>query len=50
MEQTDAEIIKVLHVSPSETAGSDANNGGTVEARLTPYLEASCHVTPGPPG
>ena len=45
MEQAGAEIIKVLHVSPSETASSDANNRQTVEARLAPYLESGCHVT-----
>ena len=43
-EQTGAEIIKVLHVSASETAG-DIGNGGEVEARMAPYLEAGCYVT-----
>lgn len=45
MEQTDAEIIKVLHVSPSETTGNDTNAGQTVEARIAPYLESGCRVT-----
>ena len=42
--QTGAEIIKVLHVSASETVG-DTGDGGGVEARMAPYLEAGCYVT-----
>ena len=43
-EQTGAEIIKVLHVSASKTV-DDTDNGGGVEARMAPYLEAGCYVT-----
>lgn len=43
-EQTGARIIKVLHVSASETVGDTGDRGG-VEARLTPYLERGCLVT-----
>ena len=43
-EKTGAEIIKVMHVSVSETI-DDGGNGGGVEARLAPYLETGCHIT-----
>ena len=43
-DRTGAEIIKVMHVSASETVDGVANGGG-VEARLAPYLEAGCHIT-----
>ena len=43
-EQTGAEVIKVLHVSASETA-ADAGIGGGVAARMSLYLEAGCYVT-----
>lgn len=39
-EQTGAEVIKVLHVSASETGA-----GGGVAARIAPYQEAGCYVT-----
>ena len=43
-EQTGAEVIKVLHVSASETA-ADTGTGGGVAARMAPYQEAGCYVT-----
>ena len=43
-DRTGAEIIKVMHVSASETVDG-VGNGGSVEARLAPYLEAGCHIT-----
>ena len=43
-ELTGAEIIKVLHVSASETAGQRAGDRG-VEARMAPYRQAGCRVT-----
>ena len=42
-ERTGAEIIKVMHISASETFGGA--NGSGVEARLAPYLKAGCRVT-----
>ena len=42
--QTGAEIIKVMHVSVSD-AINDSGNGGGVESRLEPYLEAGCRLT-----
>ena len=42
-ERTGAEIIKVMHISASETLGGA--NGSGVEARLAPYLKAGCRVT-----
>lgn len=43
-ERTGAEIIKVLHVSASETVGATGNGGG-VEERMAPYVDAGCYVT-----
>ena len=43
-EATGAEIIKVLHVSPAETAGNGSNGDG-IPGRLAPYVEAGCKVT-----
>ena len=42
-ERTGADIIKVVHISTSETL--DGANGDGVEVRLAPYLEAGCRVT-----
>ena len=42
-EQTGAEIIKVMHISASETLVGA--NGSGVEARLAPYLKTGCRVT-----
>ena len=42
-EQTGAEIIKVLHVSASESA--DDSNGGGLGQRLASYRQANCHIT-----
>ncbi len=39
-----AEVIKVMHVSASETVGGTDENGG-LEGRLRPYQLAGCHVT-----
>ena len=42
--QTGAEVIKVLHVSASETVdGTDGDKG--LEGRLAPYQQAGCQVT-----
>ena len=43
-DQTGAGIIKVLHVSASETVGQEATDGGVV-ARITLYEHAGCLVT-----
>ena len=43
-ETTGAEIIKVLHISPSESVGNGSDEGG-IPARLAPYLEDGCRVT-----
>ena len=42
-EQTGAEIIKVLHISASETAADSVS--GSVDERLAPYQQAGCHIT-----
>ena len=42
-EQTGAEIIKVLHVSASETPVS--GDGGGIESRIAPYVATGCLVT-----
>ena len=41
MLETDAQVIKVLHVPATETAGGDAE----IEARLRDYQDAGCRVT-----
>ena len=42
-EQTGAEIIKVLHVSASETVAD--SGGGGLNGRMSPYQQAGCHIT-----
>ena len=48
-EQAGAEIVKVLHVSASETVGVSRNYSvietGVIEAGMTPYLKAGCYIT-----
>ena len=42
--QTGAEVIKVLHVSASETVGGTGGSKG-LEGQLAPYQQAGCRVT-----